>query len=154
ERYGLQIEAQWTGKIEKARDEIAEAIDFGGDVAGELGGERFGFTQARIQHLGGAFDDAERIADFVSEAGGELTQGGEAFGAAGLLLRALEEPIGFGELLGEELVALGLAAILDGEAIHDDGGEKEKEIAADEFGDSAFSEDVILQDGQQIRAVG
>ena len=92
-----QFHVLWAGKIEKAGDERVQAIHFGRDEAGKLGCERLRWLQFLAEHFGGAFDDAERIANFVREAGGELSEGGESlraarfgFGALQLAIRLLE----------------------------------------------------------------
>ena len=73
ELHGTEIEARGAREIEKAGDEGIEAIHFRADVAGQFARERIGSFDFLAEHFRGAFDNAERIADFVSEAGGKLS---------------------------------------------------------------------------------
>ena len=113
---GGEFETQRAGEIEEAGDQRAQAIHFAGNVAGQFGGEGLGGGQSLVQHFGGAFDDAERIANFVRQAGGELAERGQALGAARFGLGVFEAAVGVFEFFGEKLVAARLLAIFHGES--------------------------------------
>ena len=71
--HGVKIEARRSREIEESRDEGIEAIHFRADVTGKFAGERIRSFDFLAKHFGRAFDDAERIANFVGEARGELS---------------------------------------------------------------------------------
>src|SRR5579863_268007 len=125
--HGLQFETRRTSEIEEARDQSVEAIDFSRNVARKLRGGGLGGTEFLLEHFGGAFDNAERIANFMGEAGRELAESGEALRAANFSLSVLELAIGFGERLGKSLIASHLAANFHGESIDEHRQYKQEE---------------------------
>src|SRR5215469_2199040 len=125
----FQIEARGAGEIEEARDQRIEAIHLGGNVSGKFSGGGLRRAEFLTEHFRRAFDDAQRIADFVSESSGELAERGEAFGAAGFGLSALKLAVRIGERFRKRLIASDLAAIFNDEAIDQDGGQEEEENA-------------------------
>ena len=88
------------GEFEEAGDQRVAPIHFGGDEPGHFPRYFVFFGQAARQHLRGSADGAERVAQFVGEAGGKLAQRGQAVGAAFLFFGLLELKIGRGQLLG------------------------------------------------------
>src|SRR5215469_13877551 len=123
----FQIEARGAGEIEEARDQRIEAIHFGGNVSGKFSGGGLRRAEFLTEHFRGAFNDAQRIANFVSESGGKLAEGGEAFSAASFSLGALQLAVRIGERFRERLITRDLAAILNDEAIDQNRCQEEEE---------------------------
>ncbi len=71
--HGAQFEARRPGEIEESGDERIETIHFRADVTCKLAGEWVRGFDFLAEHFSGAFDNTERIANFVSEACGELS---------------------------------------------------------------------------------
>ena len=125
----VQIEMRGPREIEKARDERVQPVHLGGNVAGELAGERLRALQFLRKHFRRAFDHAERIADFVRETSGKLAESGEALGAAGIGFGAAQLAVGLLEALGKFAVAPDLAAIFHHEAVDEHRREEEEQDA-------------------------
>ncbi len=142
---GAQFELQRPRKIEEPAHQRAQPIDLGRNISGQFGRKRLSIAQPVAQHLGGALDDAQGIANLVRQAGGELAERRQAFGSPRVGLHPLELAIGLREFLGQVLVAQRLPPVLHGEAIHDHRRQKEKQDADDQFGDRARRQIVRLQ---------
>ena len=138
QRLRPEFETQGPREIEKAGHQSAQPIHFRRNVARQLGGERLGGLEPLGQHLGRTLDDAERVANFVGQTGGELPERGQAFRAAGFGLREFQAAIGFGQFLRQSLVAQRLPPIFRGKAIDDHRRQKEKQDANGEFGVTTF----------------
>src|SRR4029077_1452598 len=141
----LQIEMRGTGKIEKARDERIQAVHFGGNVASEFAGERIRAGYFLREHFGGDADDAERVADFMSQPGGQLTESGEALGAARFGFGAAQLAVGFFESFRERLKADELATIFNGETVDKNRSNKKEQDANGEVGGSFGGQFIFLE---------
>ena len=150
---GRKFDTQRAGEIEKTGDERLRRLT--SELMYPASSLASGFESSTFaEHFGGAFDDAERVANFVSEACGELSEGGETFGAAGIGFGAAQLAIGFLEAFGELLVLVDLLAIFQDESVHHDGGEIKEKDADREVCCAFGSELIFLKGWNEIGAVG
>ncbi len=89
---GLHL--QRAGELQEAGDQRIGAVHFSGDEAAISRATSFSALDVARQHFGRRLDGAQRIAQFVRQAGGKLPQRGQAVGAAHRLLCLLELGIG------------------------------------------------------------
>ena len=98
-------------EIEKPRDEGVGAVDFRADDFGEFFRERGIVAGGRSgEKIRRSFDAAQRVAQLMREAGGELSESGEAIGAAHRGFGGDQTSVGLGELFGGGFVSRGLSA--------------------------------------------
>ena len=95
ERLRARLERKRPRKIQEAAHQAVHPVHFAGDVARHLRRHRVGRLNFFRQRFGGTFDDAERVPQFVREAGGKLSERREALRTAGFRLRLLEPAVRF-----------------------------------------------------------
>ncbi len=84
-------------EIEEAGDEGVGAVDFTRYESGHFVRNRAtACIHVLREHLGGGFDGAQGIPDFVGESRGKLPESSQALGTADFGLRLLQMVIGFG----------------------------------------------------------
>ena len=120
-------------ELQEAGDQRIAAVHFGGDEAGHLARHFVFRRQAARQHFRRSTNGAERIAQFMGEAGGKLAERSQAVGAAFLFLRLQELKVGRGELLGCGAGFAGLAPQVLGQDVGKIADHGEENGAPDEL---------------------
>ena len=112
-----QLQLKRPGELQEARDQRIGAVHFGADEAGHFARHFVFRDELFAQHFGGCLDGAERVAQLVRQARGELAQSGQAVRPAHGFLGPLQVHVGFGKLLRRAAVLFRLDAQIFGQRV-------------------------------------
>ncbi len=149
-----QFQAHRPREIQEARNERIQPVHFRRNVSGQLAGERKRACHFLRKHLGGAFDDAQRVANLVRQAGGKLPQRRQSFRPPRFLFGAAQLAVGFLERLRKRLVSLHLPLVLHGELIHQNRRQKEEKHANRKDRGAGRREFELPKRGNEKRRIG
>src|SRR5580692_2015256 len=120
---------QWASEVQKTRHQRAETVGLRRNIAGEFGSQRIRIRQLLCEHLRGPFDDSKRIANLVRQTRRQLAQRRQTLRSPGLSLCLLQSPVGLGQRLSSDLIALRLPAYLRDKPVHQHRRQEEEKNA-------------------------